>query len=226
MSSYPRNRETIDPAKLDKLAEVAVKVGLGLQPGQDLIMTAPIAAAPLARKVAEHAYKAGAGLVTTLYSDEELTLARYRHGQDVSFDRAAGWLYEGMAKAFGDNTARLGIYGENPMLLSEQDPDKVARANKANSIAYRPALEKITGFDINWSILSYPNPSWAKQMFPGDEEDVAVAKLADAIFSASRIDEADPVAAWKAHNAALHKRTAQLNDSNFTPCISRGPAPT
>ena len=149
MTSYPRNRETIDPAKLEKLAEVAVKVGLGLQPGQDLIMTAPIAAAPLARKVAEQAYKAGAGLVTTLYSDEELTLARYRNGRDISFDRAAGWLYDGMAKAFGENTARLGIYGENPMLLSEQDPEKVARANKANSMAYRPALEKIAGFDIS-----------------------------------------------------------------------------
>ncbi len=223
MSSYPRNRETIDPAKLEKLAEVAVKVGLGLQAGQDLIMTAPIAAAPLARKVAEQAYKAGAGLVTTLYSDEELTLVRYREGQDVSFDRAAGWLYEGMAKAFGENTARLGIYGENPMLLSEQDPDKVARANKANSMAYKPALEKIAGFDINWSILSYPNPSWAKQMFPDDDEDVAVAKLADAIFSVSRIDNDDPVAAWKTHNAALHKRTAILNDKRFHALHFKGP---
>jgi aminopeptidase len=223
MTSYPRNRETIDSAKLEKLAEVAVKVGLGLQAGQDLIMTAPIAAAPLARKVAEQAYKAGAGLVTTLYSDEELTLARYRNGQDVSFDRAAGWLYEGMAKAFGENTARLGIYGENPMLLAEQDPDKVARANKANSMAYRPALEKIAGFDINWSILSYPNPSWAKQMFPDDDEDVAVAKLADAIFSVSRIDNDDPVAAWTKHNEALHKRTAILNDQRFHALHFKGP---
>ncbi|HEY5818403.1 MAG TPA: aminopeptidase [Mesorhizobium sp.] len=224
MTSYPRNSaDPIDQAKLEKLAEVAVKVGLGLQPGQDLIMTAPIAAAPLARKVAEQAYKAGAGLVTTLFSDEELTLARYRHGQDVSFDRATGWLYEGMAKAFGDNAARLGIYGDNPMMLSGQDPDKVARASKANSIAYKPALEKIVGFDINWSILSYPNPSWARQMFPGDEEDVAVGKLADAIFAASRINTPDPVAAWEAHNANLHKRTAQLNGQRFHALHFTGP---
>lgn len=224
MTSYPRNApETIDPAKLDKLAEVAVKVGLGLQAGQDLIMTAPLAAAPLARLVAKHAYEAGAGLVTTLFSDEELTLTRYRHGQDASFDRAAGWLYDGMAKAFGDNAARLGIYAENPMLLSNEDADKVARANKANSIAYRPALEKIAGFDINWSILSFPSASWARQMFPDDEEDVAVGKLADAIFAASRINEADPVAAWNAHNAALRKRTAQLNDQRFHALHFKGP---
>ena len=86
---------------------------------------------------------------------------------------------------------------------SHEDPAKVARANKANSIAYQPALEKITGFDINWNIVAYPTASWAKRVFPGDEEDVAVGRLAEAIFSASRVDNADPVQAWATHNAAL-----------------------
>ena len=63
---------SIDPVKLDRLAEVAIKVGLQLQPGQDLVMTAPIAALPLVRRITEHAYKAGAGLVTTFFSDEEI----------------------------------------------------------------------------------------------------------------------------------------------------------
>src|SRR5206468_4776014 len=121
----------IDPVKLDRLAEVAVKVGLQLQPGQDLLLTAPAVALPLVRRIAEHAYKAGAGLVTPFLSDEEITLARYRFGHDDGFDRAAGWLYEGMAKAFSQNTARLAIVGDNPMLLSGEDPAKVARASKA-----------------------------------------------------------------------------------------------
>ena len=72
-----------------------------------------------------------------------------------------------MAKAFDDNAARLAIAGDNPMLLAGEDPAKVARANRANSIAYKPALEKIASFDINWTIVSYPNPAWAKQVFPG-----------------------------------------------------------
>jgi aminopeptidase len=132
----------IDPVKLDRLAVVAVKIGLRLQPGQDLLLTAPIVALPLVRKIAEHAYKAGAGLVTPFFSDDEITLSRYRFGSNESFDRAAGWLYEGMSKAFAGNTARLAIVGDNPMLLSGQDPAKVACASKANSIAYQPALEK------------------------------------------------------------------------------------
>ena len=45
----------IDPVKLDRLAEVAVKVGLQLAPGQDLLITAPVAALPLVRRIAEHA---------------------------------------------------------------------------------------------------------------------------------------------------------------------------
>jgi aminopeptidase len=224
MTSHPRGvSASIDPVKLDRLAEVAVKVGLQLQPGQDLVMTAPVAALPLVRKIVEHAYEAGAGLVTPFLSDEEVTLARFRHGHEESFDRAAGWLYEGMGKAFANNAARLAIAGDNPMLLSGEDPAKVSRANKANSMAYQPALEKIAGFDINWNIVSYPNPSWAKVVFPGEAEDVAVAKLAEAIFSASRVNGDDPVTAWAEHNAALRTRTVWLNGKNFAALRFTGP---
>ncbi|APO56824.1 aminopeptidase [Bradyrhizobium diazoefficiens] len=213
----------IDPAKLDRLAEVAVKVGLGLRPGQDLLLTAPAIALPLVRRIAVHAYKAGAGIVTPILSDEEMTLARYRHGHDNSFDRAAGWLYEGMAKAFSDNTARLAIVGDNPMLLSGEDPSKVARASKANSMAYQPALEKIVNFDTNWNIIAYPSPSWAKQVFPNDPEDVAIGKLADAIFAASRVDREDAMANWASHNAVLRERTNWLNGQRFRALQYSGP---
>jgi aminopeptidase len=224
MTLHERNiAAPIDPVKLDRLAEVAIKVGLQLEPGQDLLLTAPTAALPLVRKVAEHAYKAGAGLVTPILSDEAVTLTRYRFAADDSFDRAAGWLYEGMAKAFSANTARLAIVGDNPMLLSGEDPAKVARASKANSIAYQPALEKVVGFDINWNIIAYPSLSWAKLVFPGDEDDVAVKKLADAIFAASRVDHDDAVAAWQKHNAVLRERTQWLNGQRFHALHYSGP---
>ena len=86
MTVHERNLvPSIDPVKLDRLAEVAVKVGLRLREGQDLLLTAPVVALPLVRRIAEHAYKAGAGLVTPFFSDEELTLSRYRHAHDVEF---------------------------------------------------------------------------------------------------------------------------------------------
>ncbi|MBA3038192.1 MAG: aminopeptidase [Alphaproteobacteria bacterium] len=215
--------DPVDPARLDKLAEVAVKVGLQLQKGQDLVMTAPIAALPLVRLITRHAYMAGAGIVTTFYADEETTLARYAHAPDESFDKASGWLYDGMAKAFEGGAARLAIAGDNPMLLAGQDPAKVARANKANSIAYKPALEHISNFDINWNICSYPNPSWAKLVFPDPPIAEAVRRLAEAIFAASRVNEADPIAAWAAHNAELRKRSGWLNGERFSALHFTGP---
>ncbi|TNM66389.1 aminopeptidase [Aliirhizobium smilacinae] len=223
MTIVPNFQTAIDPKKLEKLAEVAVKVGLGLEKGQDLVITAPVAALPLVRFITKHAYMAGAGIVSAFYSDEETTLARYQHAPDASFDKAAGWLYEGMAKAYENGAARLAIAGDNPMLLSEQDPSKVARANKANSMAYKPALEKIANFDINWNIVSYPNPSWAKQVFPDLPEEAAVAKLAEAIFAASRVDVADPIAAWAEHNANLKKRSTWLNGERFSALHFTGP---
>src|SRR5690242_14063840 len=198
---------SVDPVKLDRLAEVAVKVGLQLREGQDLLVTAPAVALPLVRKIAEHAYRAGAGTVTPILSDETLMLARYRFARDAGFDHAAAWLYEGMGKAFSQKTARLAIVGDNPMLLSGEDPVKVARASKANSMAYQPALEKIVNFDTNWNIIAYPSPSWAKQVFPEVPENVAVEKLAEAIFAASRVDKDGAVANWDAHNARLRERT-------------------
>jgi aminopeptidase len=152
-----------------------------------------------------------------------VTLSRYRFGPDDSFDRAAGWLYEGMSKAFAANTARLAIVGDNPMLLSGEDPAKVSRASKANSIAYQPALEKIVNFEINWNIIAYPSLAWAKQVFASDEEDVAVAKLADAIFAASRVDNDDAVVAWQKHNAILRSRTEWLNGQRFDALHYTGP---
>src|ERR1017187_9880712 len=100
--------------KLERLAEVAVRAGLGLQAGQEILMTAPLDALPLARRITEQAYRAGASLVTTLYSDEEAALMRYHFAPDESFDHAAKWLYDGMGAAFKSGAARLAITGGDP----------------------------------------------------------------------------------------------------------------
>ncbi len=208
---------------LDQLAAVAVHVGLGLKPGQELVMTASLDCIDLARRITEQAYRAGARLVTTLYADDESTLMRYRFAPDASFDYAAGWLYEGMAAAFKSGSARLAIAGANPALLANQDPGKVGRANRAVSKAYRPALELITRHEINWTIVAGATPAWAEAMFPNDAPGVALAQLWDAIFSTTRIHTADPVAAWKKHDADLHQRAAFLNDKRYAALDYRGP---
>lgn len=217
------DHSVIDPIKLDRLAEVAVKVGLNLQKGQDLVITSPIAALSLVRRIAHHAYLVGAGVVTPFFSDEEMLLDRFKNAADESFDKASGWLYKGMAKAYEQGAARLAIAGDNPSLLAKQDFAKVSRLNKATSHAYQPALEKIAGFDINWNIVSYPNPSWAAVVFPDLPLEQATKKLADAIFAASRVDKSDAIGAWKIHNTNLKKHAEWLNDQNFSALHYSGP---
>ncbi len=201
--------------KLDRFAKVAVHVGLNLQSGQELVISASIEMLPLVRRITEHAYKAGALLVTTFYGDDEAVLARYRHAPDASFDHAAQWMADGIHAAFKGGAARLAIAGANPALLAGQDPAKVSRANIAGSKANKPAMELITRHAINWSIVAAATPAWAKLVFPGVSEEEAVTRLWDAIFVASRATSDDPVVAWKEHTRNIHRRVAYLNDKRF-----------
>src|SRR5579884_728024 len=209
--------------KLDRLAEVAIRVGLGLERGQELVMTASLDALPLVRRITEHAYRAGASLVTTLFSDDETTLMRYKFAPDESFDRAPAWLYDGMGAAFKSGAARLAVAGANPSLLSNEDPEKVGRANRAVSQAYRPALELITRHEINWTIVACATPAWAAAVFPSLPPDEALSRLWQAIFAASRADKQDAVMAWKKHDASLHSRADRLNDKRYSALHFYGP---
>ena len=201
--------------KLDRLAEVAVRVGLNLRAGQELVITASTEALPLVRRIAEHAYKAGAKLVVPLLFDDPVILARYANAPDLSFDYAAQWLQEGIANAFRNGAARLAITGSDPSLLSGQDPARVARVNTASSRANKPAMDMITRHEINWTIVASATPAWAAHVFPLDNPDVALAKLWDAIFSTSRITGDDPFAEWQSHGNNIQQRVDLLNRKRF-----------
>src|SRR6202453_3281570 len=129
-----------------------------------------------------------------------------------------------MADAFRSGAARLAITGGDPSLLSKEDPEKVGRANRAVSKAYRPAIELITRHEINWTIVAGATPAWAATVFPELPPDQAMAKLWDAIFAASRVDADDPIARWKQHDAGLHRRADLLNEKRYATLHFRGAA--
>jgi aminopeptidase len=201
--------------KLDRLAEVAVRIGLNLRVGQELVITAPTEALPLVRCITAQAYKAGAKYVTTLFTDEDIILSRYRYAPGNSFDYAPAWYFDALAAAYRSGAARLAITGGNPALLADQNPARIARSNVATSRAYKPALELITRHEINWTIVSAATPAWAALAFPDDPEQLAMGKLWDAIFAASRITSANPVEAWEEHGANLKHRVDFLNRKRY-----------
>ena len=69
--------------------------------------------------------------------------------------------------------------------------------------------------NFNWNIISWPGKAWAIQMFPELKPEEAQSRLADAIFSASRVDGLDPVEEWDKHNKNLKKWSDWLNNKNF-----------
>jgi aminopeptidase len=209
---------------LDRYAELTVKAGLNVRAGQQVLITAPLEAVDLVRRITFHAYKAGAALVTTLYNDEHTTLMRFEQGHDASFDAAPAWLFNGMAEAFKDgSTARLAIIGEDPALLAKQNPEHVSRANRARSKAYKPVIEQITSFATNWCVISAATPAHAKNVFPNLSQEKALEALWAAIFKCTRADLPDPVGAWEIHTKALHARTAMLNAKRYAALKYTGP---
>ncbi len=213
----------INNQNLQKLAKLSISRGVNLQKGQDLIITAPIESIPLVRLIVDEGYKAGANIITPFFTDPEITKSRFKFANDESFDRSTDWLFNGIAEAFNNNTARMAITGDDPMLLSEFNQDKISRLNKATSKSYKPAREKITQFEINWSIISWPGASWAKKVFPDLKIDVAQEKLADAIFKASRVLSENPILEWDNHNSFLKQKTEWLNNKNFSELHYFGP---
>jgi aminopeptidase len=201
--------------KLAKLAKLAVRFGVNLQPGQILYFTAPTAGLELARLVTEEAYRAGAEHVLPFFLDDEITLAKYRHGSDAAIGYAPAFLSEALAEqAKTGKLARLGIYGDTPSLLAAQPPQKVSKAAAANATASRPLMVAITT-STNWNIVACATPAWAAEVFPDLPEGQALEKLWDLIFKASRIDEDDPVAAWERDFAELRRRKSVLNQHRF-----------
>ena len=201
--------------KLDRLAELAVRFGVNVQPDQEVVLTAPIEAVELVRNITRRAYQAGAKSVVPVYADEAMEMARFEKGPDAAFDHAPAWLYNGMAEACENGAARLALYGSTPSLLAQQDPDKVGRANKARSVAYQPFSKIISENRINWNIIPFVTEGWAKDVFPDLPADEAVAKLWEHVFAVTRADQPDPVAAWEENFAELRRRMKVMQGHGF-----------
>ncbi|MCL6525977.1 MAG: aminopeptidase [Thermaceae bacterium] len=210
-------------ARLQKLAEIAVKIGVNLQPEQELIITANLNEAGLVRRIVAEAYKAGAKNVAVMYGDEQNVLARYRYGSQRALEYAPGWYMDAIARAHQEGAARLAIYGDNPALLKDVDPEKIATHSRAQAQAGHRISELISGFAVNWSIVSHASPEWAKLVFPQLDEVQAMERLWEAIFQTSRINTADPIAAWQAHDAELQTRIRWLNAKRYAALHFRGP---
>lgn len=198
---------------LEKYAELIVKSGINIQKGQTLVISAPIQAIDFVRKVAQSAYNAGAKNVHVEYSDEILSLIKYKSAPDEAFTEYPKWKADGFAKMAKEDHAFLSIHGANPDLLKEVKPERIAAANKTAGEAMAEFRRYINNSTVSWCVAAIPTKEWSQKVFPECSEEEAMMKLWDNIFKATRVDADDPVEAWNKHLDELNKRIEFLNNT-------------
>ena len=206
---------------LSKYANVVVRIGLNLRKGQRLILRGILEDAPLMRKVAESAYKAGAVYVEPIYTDERIARIRFEHADPESLTEVPNWMLTRYEEYYERMDAELAIHSSDPELLSGIDPDLIAKNRKASAEKFEP-LRKYEN-TTNWCVVATATPAWAVKVFPNVPAKEAVEKLWAEIFASCRIYEADPVAAWQRHVENLKKYRDYLNAQKFSALHYKAP---
>lgn len=209
--------------KLEKYAEVILKVGLNLQPRQRLLIGGASSfydgisfeSAPLVRIITKKAYQMGARLVDVVWGDAQLRLIRFQYSSEKWLEEYPQWRIDARLDISEAADANLHIMSSNPDLLNEVDSSLISKFQQSLQKKLKPVLDLITQNALNWLIISAPSKAWADKIFPKIPSDERMQKLWDVIFKICRINEDDPVSAWKKHDEDLHKRCKYLDQKEY-----------
>ena len=215
------NKQEFD-RRLEKYADVVVKVGLNLRNDQSLSIRGIIEDAPFIRKVVESAYKAGARYVDVLWDDENIKRIRLQYADPETLTSLPEWLLQRYEEYYKRGDAELAFHSLNPDLYNGIDSDRIAITRKTLSQKIGEPLRKYSNHS-NWCVVSTATPAWAKKVFPDLPVEEAQEKLWEAIFSACRINTPDPVQAWKEHIQKLDKYKDYLNHKKYTSLRYKAP---
>jgi aminopeptidase len=215
MTSTP---ETSTDERLRRYAELVVRVGANVQPGQEVVVLCHVENAPTARAMVREAYRAGAARVEVRYSDAHVRRAAIELGPEEMLGRSPEHMQEQVRSWRELKPALIQLTGDPaPELLADLDPALVGKSEPRDLRALYIPL--VTERIINWVIVASPNAGWAQAMF-GEPD---VERLWEAVAAATRLDADDPVAAWREHDARLKQRAAVLNAHRFDAVRFRGP---
>ena len=204
--------------RLERYARLTVEIGCNLVPGQDLRISAQPEHLPFVRAIAKVAYEQGAHYVEAAYADTHVRRARIQHAPEDSLDWSPPWSLALIDHLAENRGALISITGDpEPELLADLDGTRIAKT-RPRELAEK-VLAATSDGRIAWTIVAYPNEGWARTVF-GEPD---VERLWQAVAAATRLDEPDPVAAWRAHVARLQVRATQLSERRFDAVRFRGP---
>ncbi len=208
---------------LEKYAELVIKVGVNIQPGQNLMITSPLETVELTRLLVAKAYRAGAKYVHVDWEDEQLMRIRYEEASEESLNYYPKWLAD-MAEQFGDEGgAVMRIKVPDPELFKGIDSSKVSTAVKAAAQARQKHSAQTRNNQITWSLIKAPTRAWADKVFADLPEEERIPAMWKAVFQMNRVYREDPVAAWREHIQELKLRQEQMNTKRYKKLHYRAP---
>ena len=205
-------------AELEEYARLALRVGVDLEQGQDVVIACDVEHAPLVRAIARVAYEEGARRVDPYYMDVYVRKEKAEHAPAEAVGWVPPWLLRRVEEDAERRSAIVNTVGEpEPDLFAGIDADRAAQS-------LMPGLRRAlwTAFDhgrMPWTIVAFPTPGWARQVF-GEPD---LERLWQAVRATVRLDEADPIAAWRTHIETLLDRARRLNERRFDALRFRGP---
>lgn len=210
--------EVASEERLRRYAQLIVRMGANVQPGQDVVVMCLVDQAEIARAVAREAYRAGARHVIVLYGDLHLRRAAIELGPEEELGWSPPYLLDWYRRWGEERPALISLSGSpDPELLADLDPALVGKADPKE--IREVVLEHVTAGRFNWTIVAAPTAGWATQVF-GEPD---LERLWEAVASATRLDAQDPVAAWQEHAAMLRARANGLTAAAFDALRFRGP---
>jgi aminopeptidase len=207
--------------KLTQYAQIAVKMGLNIQPGQKLLIRADVAFAPFVREVTREAYRAGAAYVDVMWQDDVLKRIRFEEAPTNSFHLISNWYFDGIHEIFKDGNASLTIIGGDPDLLAGMDSEAIKISQLETQKRFAPIIE--LGNVNNWVVVAIPTSGWAVKVFPDLSAEAALQKLWETILDICRLNTPDPLKTWQGHIEDLSNRRDFLNAHHFKALHYQGP---
>lgn len=201
--------------QIDGYANLIVRVGAAVKPGQELVVQAPVERADFARRVVRAAYAVGAAHVTMIWADDEIARMDYENVDLSWFEKTPSWKVEQLNSLAEAGASFLFLEGTDPNALRGIDPAKPAAARRARNTECKSFRD---GMDFGrnvWCIAGVPVKAWARQVFPDLSPREAVYRLWVAILAVARADGDDPQGAWETHNAAFEKNKRLLNEAKY-----------
>jgi aminopeptidase len=192
--------------RLQRYAELAIQVGANVAPGQLVAVGGLVEHAPLVREIVRAAYAAGARYVDVGYGDNHVRRALIELGPEEALAWTPSWALERMKRLGDERGAFISVTGDpEPELLGDLPGERIGKARMVD--LWREVQRQLDEKLVNWTTVAYANDGWARTVF-GEPE---VERLWEAIAYCARLDEADPVAAWKAHMDELKRRAEALD---------------